>query len=294
MAHIKYAINDGQRFNMLTVVCYAGKSSHGDRVFKCVCDCGKETTATASDLMSGNKKSCGCLHGENHGHSDDRLYGVWQTMKARCNRPTNQKYKDYGGRGISVCAEWQNSFTSFREWALKNGYDYDAPYGKCTIDRIDVNGDYEPSNCRWVDMKTQVKNQRPHKSGIDGIAIDYKGKHYRSISELARDYGIHPARIERRIHRMSIEEALSEIRASIITNDGLLKSIRYVSENKWNKIIQMREQGASFKEIGERLGMTKLLVQDVIDRHKLGKGSYFNQLPTKLIGSTGITGGARL
>lgn len=81
-------------------------------------------------------------------------------MKGRCNNPNNQKYKDYGGRGIKVCDEWANDFMSFYIWAMNNGYDPDAPYGVTTIDRIDVNGDYCPDNCQWVDMKTQSQNKR--------------------------------------------------------------------------------------------------------------------------------------
>lgn len=273
---------------MLTVVCYKGKNAHGDRTFECVCDCGNTTTATVSDLVRGNKKSCGCLHGENHGHSDDRLYGVWQTMRARCNRPTNQKYKDYGGRGIRVCEEWQNSFTAFREWALENGYDYNAPYGKCTIDRIDVNGDYEPSNCRWVDTKTQANNRRPYNQELHGIELDYGGKHYISMSELARDYDIPLAMLERRIHRMTIDEALNEIRASIITEDGLLRSVKYVSKEQWSEALRLSRCGISRPEIGRRLSMTEHTVKEIVNRNKAGKGPFENQLPAKLIGSTGV------
>ena len=132
-------------------------------------------------------------------------------MKARCSNPNNHKYKDYGGRGIKVCDEWLHSFTKFYEWAMANGYDYDAPLGQCTLDRIDVDGNYCPENCRWADAKTQANNQRPRKQKVHGIEVDYRGVHYISLSQLAREYGFHSSKLERRIHRMPIERAMDEI-----------------------------------------------------------------------------------
>lgn len=200
----------GQRFGKLTVISVA--ENHGRRsAWHCKCDCGKEVDVITESLRSGNTKSCGCTHGENHGCADDRLYGVWRAMKTRCTNPNSKKYPSYGGRGISVCDEWLHSFTAFRDWALTHGYDYDAPYGACTIDRIDVDGNYCPENCRWVDSKTQVRNRRPITYKKRGIEIDYEGKHFISIAEIARYYNFHPSRLERRIHRMSIDDAMAQI-----------------------------------------------------------------------------------
>ena len=81
-------------------------------------------------------------------------------MKARVHNPASGHYMAYGGRGIRICAEWDASFEAFRDWALKSGYDPEAAFGECTIDRIDVNGNYEPNNCRWVDLKVQAQNKR--------------------------------------------------------------------------------------------------------------------------------------
>jgi hypothetical protein len=114
-------------------------------------------------------KSCGCLASElsagrikkrfpNPYHTD-RLYGVWTGMRYRCNNPKSKHYPDYGGRGISICKEWE-SYEAFRKWAISNGYDEKAPRGSCTIDRINVDGNYCPENCRWVNMMTQVHNRR--------------------------------------------------------------------------------------------------------------------------------------
>lgn len=163
----------GQRFGRLTAV-RSVKGKDGRTAWVCSCDCGGETTAKPGHLKSGHTKSCGCIftdvmkgnrHRRTHGgapaENKTRLYHVWQDMKRRCYNPNSSIYKHYGGRGIAVCEEWKTDFQEFRKWAQENGYNSEAPRGKCTLDRIDVNGNYEPSNCRWVDMKTQSANRRP-------------------------------------------------------------------------------------------------------------------------------------
>ena len=92
-----------------------------------------------------------------HGEHDTRLFNIWRGMKQRCLNPKNVKYKDYGGRGIKICDEWMD-YLNFAKWAKSNGYSE-----VLTIDRIDVDGDYRPGNCRWADMKTQANNTRRNK-----------------------------------------------------------------------------------------------------------------------------------
>lgn len=161
----------GRRFGRLTIVCRAGSCAHG-RVWKCVCECGNIAYADTARLNSGNTTSCGCYHKEmlaahnkaiaTHKDSQSRLYAVWHSMKLRCNCKTHKDYGNYGARGISICNEWQK-YENFKKWALENGYDKDAPYGKCTIDRINVDGNYCPDNCRWVNIKIQSNNRRKKK-----------------------------------------------------------------------------------------------------------------------------------
>lgn len=148
----------GQRFGKLYVIEYVGIKNH-KAIFKCKCDCGNETIAQGTLLSLGKTRSCGCLAANNinqtkHGKRRTKLYGVWCTMKSRCNNPNAVHYQNYGGRGIKVCDEWRLDFQSFYDWAYANGYREGL-----SIDRINVNGDYEPSNCRFVTMKVQNNNR---------------------------------------------------------------------------------------------------------------------------------------
>ena len=153
----------GMKFGRLTVIGIGEKI--GRRQFWiCECECGNIKSARSDSLQDGRIKSCGCLKREtdrinvskNHKHkmSGTRIYNTWQGMKARCYNIHDARYHNYGGRGIRVCDEWINDFSAFYEWAINNGYS-----DELTIDRINVNGNYEPSNCRWSDIKTQCNNR---------------------------------------------------------------------------------------------------------------------------------------
>ena len=151
----------GKRFGRWIVIEKSRKIGK-TQMYLCQCDCGTKKEVGHSNIKSGKSTSCGCLQKElaskkfmTHGKRGTRLYNVYANMKSRCCNPNNNRYDSYGGRGIAICKEWLDDFQNFYDWSMQNGY-----ADNLTIDRIDVNGNYEPSNCRWVTMESQSNNQR--------------------------------------------------------------------------------------------------------------------------------------
>ena len=180
----------GMRFGRLTVISRAGdRFANGKRLIMwlCKCDCGNYKVIRSGNLKKGSStRSCGCYKREClekrkvsyvHGMSKTRIYREWQGMKCRCYTKSNTSYKNYGGRGIEVCEDWLNDFAAFYEWAISNGYSDDL-----TLDRIDVNGNYEPDNCRWVSMIIQDNNKR------NNVHLENNGEKH-TIAEWSRIIG---------------------------------------------------------------------------------------------------------
>lgn len=199
----------GMKFNMLTAVKKCGFKNNNTQ-WLCRCDCGNTTIVSRGALVGGKTKSCGCLkHREaanrTHGKSKTRLYYVWRNMINRCYDSNVRDYKSYGGRGITICDEWKNDFQVFHDWAIANGYDETAERGKFTLDRIDVQGNYEPANCRWTDEKTQANNKR------NNNLIEYNGI-TKTEKQWSDEKGIPYKTLHNRLHYLhwDVERALNE------------------------------------------------------------------------------------
>ena len=152
----------GRKIGKLTVIQYAGNDKGKNARWECRCDCGRRTVVAGNHLRNGHTQSCGCLQRDRasssntkHGGSKTRLHKTWSGMKDRCLNPNNKAYERYGGRGITICDEWRDDFQAFYGWAMSNGYS-----DSLTIDRVDSNGNYAPSNCRWITNKEQQNNKR--------------------------------------------------------------------------------------------------------------------------------------
>ena len=193
----------GQKFGKLTVLCRLYNTKGHKTYWLCVCDCGNLAEVRSDSLYNGNTKGCGCLNHEpkniHHGKYCTRLYRIYYNIKKRCyNHKDENNYNYYGGRGITMCDEWKNDFMNFYDWAVNNGYKEGL-----TIDRIDVNGNYEPSNCRWITMKQQGRNKRNNK------VYTIKGN-ARCLSEWCEILGLKYQCVWKRLNRgWSIEKALA-------------------------------------------------------------------------------------
>lgn len=211
-----------KRFNKLIVISYYG-IKYGTTYWNCRCDCGKTTIAQSSKLKSGKIKSCGCYNNmlrkqfaKNHhihtkynspkGFAEHPISNSYYNMISRCYNKKNLNYRLYGERGIKVCEEWLNDASAFFEWSLNNGWKPGL-----SIDRINVDGNYEPSNCRWSDDKTQSNNRRTN------IFLTFNNQ-TKTITQWAETLGINKRTLNNRINRgWDIQRALT---TPVITKGG--------------------------------------------------------------------------
>ena len=183
----KYGKLTALKINHIQILASGQKREH----WLCKCECGNETIVSKVNLLNNHTKSCGCLKHEaynfSHKKKNTRIYNIWTNIKTRCYNKNRKNFYNYGGRGITVCDEWKKDFMSFYNWAMANGYN-----DTLTIDRIDVNGNYEPSNCRWVDIYTQANNKRTNHF------LTYNGNTH-TLAEWARIYNINYKLFQKKI-----------------------------------------------------------------------------------------------
>lgn len=216
MAAVKNLI--GCRFGRLVVLERAGSTKHKKALWRCICDCGNEKIACGSKMLKGETKSCGCILRENalllgeknikHGQRKNIIYHIWRGIKSRCFNKKDKNYNFYGAKGIKMCDEWNDSFQAFYDWALLNGYKEEtllSGKSKFTIDRINNNGNYEPSNCRWVTYKEQARNR------TNNLLITYENKTL-TLAEWCEILQVPYNRTQHRLYKgMPFEKAIQNI-----------------------------------------------------------------------------------
>lgn len=203
----------GEKHGRLTIIDRVASQKRPK--YLCKCECGKLTEAEYGDLTKkyGATKSCGCFRRDRmkkYEYRNVRLYRIYSNMKARVHNPNNTEYKNYGKRGITICDEWAQSFETFQNWALSNGYRDDL-----SIDRIDVNGNYEPSNCRWATPKEQSNNT------TRTIYLEYKGV-TKPLDVWSKELGIKRLTLYSRIkdYGWSVEKALETPVKQFVKGEG--------------------------------------------------------------------------
>ena len=206
----------GKTFGRLTVVGYAGARKQNGcvrRLWNCECSCGGKAVVDTKNLTTGNTKSCGCLAKEIHSkkriddsvrNKHESLRAIWKGMKSRCYNHNNPEYNRYGGRGITICDKWLKTSKEFIEWGLNNGYEIGL-----SIDRIDTNGNYEPSNCQFITRSENVLKEKKTMT-IAGVTLRY--------TELSEIIGFNGSYLSNRISRVGVVKAVAGLFRRLVLN----------------------------------------------------------------------------
>lgn len=226
--------------------------------WKCKCDCGNFIITRKDSLENGHTKSCGCISAEkgyhNHGYSHEKLFSIYYGMKYRCYNPNCDSYSLYGGRGIKVCDEWLKNVENFINWAYKNGYDNKKTKAEQSLDRIDVNGNYEPSNCRWADKDVQNYNKRCTRK----IVINGEEK---TLLDLHKEYEISMTTLRSRYQRYL---------KGLCTVDELIQNTKIINKPQ-QIIIRVGEEEHNLTEWEKITGTSR---KTIIHRYRKGARTY--------------------
>lgn len=195
----------GNKYGRLIAVKLSDKRSGRKTYWECVCNCGNKKVVRTDSLKSGLIRSCGCLKKEQdevnfkdskfkttHGETKTPLYQTWLSMKQRCTDKNSKSFKYYGGRGIKVCDEWKKDYLSFKKWALNSGYSESL-----SIERINVNGNYEPSNCSWITVKKQAQNKQ------NTVWIEFNGES-KPLVQWCEELGLDKGLVGNRYHKLNM------------------------------------------------------------------------------------------
>lgn len=239
----------GMKFGKLTAIevydRVRTKNGRTKYYWRCKCDCGGERITTVSHLKNGNTKSCGCANAKiTHHLSNTRLYTIWCNMKKRCYDTNNHAYRYYGAKGIRMCDEWMD-MTNFYNWSVNNGYS-----DELTIDRINVYGNYEPDNCRWVSMQVQYTNTR------SVIHLTYRGETH-TLTQWSEITGIsRNTLLNRNKKGWSVDKILSN--KNFVKDKNRKLNTCYIKE-------KIEEKGINRKYIAEMLGMCRQNVDSIVN-----------------------------
>lgn len=234
----------GQKFSRLTIIRFL-YSKKGKRYWECKCDCGRIEITNTDSLRSGKTKSCGCYAKERardanikHNQNGTRIYATYANMKQRCYYKKKSNYTNYGGRGIKLCNEWlgKDGFINFYNWAMANGYN-----DTLTIERIDVNGNYSPENCKWIPKDEQTKNK------TNNIVIEIDGEK-KILAEWCKELNLRYGFVH------------SRIQSGWDVKDALMKP------KEKTGLFEYKGQKLTIKELSNICGLSPKTIKSRLDR----------------------------